>query len=290
MRQKAFTLVELLVVIAIIAVLLAILLPSLRNVKGMAQRLICKSKLKDIGTTVATYAEQYDGVMPRSDGYETGGIQLKHAYWALAIRGDLTQPTQYYGLGGLWKAGLIPDGKEFYCPATRNWLDEYKKYCDPTPWGTLPQNYNQVYGSGNEFLRAYKGFLFWPQTRDMLTQTERNTWPSSLGWINSLYKVGLPYSPYRHSDMSPSRALSVDCSPHMIQGSGFNVNALFGDNHVNLNLWPTSPTKKFYSPYLLTNDDWQIVADMEPPYNMGQYWAGGVQNIHHAEYFFKFQP
>ena len=46
---RAFTLVELLVVIAIIAVLLAILLPSLSSIKLTARRLQCASKLSTMG-------------------------------------------------------------------------------------------------------------------------------------------------------------------------------------------------------------------------------------------------
>ena len=40
--------VELLVVITVIALLLAILLPSLRKVKALAKRVVCKSNLKQL--------------------------------------------------------------------------------------------------------------------------------------------------------------------------------------------------------------------------------------------------
>lgn len=56
MRKKGFTLIELLVVIAIIAMLLAILMPALGAVKKLAQRLICGTNLKGIGTAQFTYA------------------------------------------------------------------------------------------------------------------------------------------------------------------------------------------------------------------------------------------
>ena len=60
MRKKGFTLIELLVVIAIIAMLLAILMPALSKVKKIAQRVICGTNLKGLGTAQMVYANDYD--------------------------------------------------------------------------------------------------------------------------------------------------------------------------------------------------------------------------------------
>jgi prepilin-type N-terminal cleavage/methylation domain-containing protein len=69
-RRSAFTLIELLVVVAIIAVLIAILLPSLGKAKDNARKTVCASHLKTNGMGVAIYAGQFADAVPffRNDG------------------------------------------------------------------------------------------------------------------------------------------------------------------------------------------------------------------------------
>ncbi len=59
-RKRGFTLIELLVVIAIIALLLAILLPSLKKVKAKAQEIICRSNLHQWGIVFLMYTQEND--------------------------------------------------------------------------------------------------------------------------------------------------------------------------------------------------------------------------------------
>ncbi|HUV67816.1 MAG TPA: prepilin-type N-terminal cleavage/methylation domain-containing protein, partial [Sedimentisphaerales bacterium] len=66
-KRKAFTLIELLVVIAIIALLLAILLPSLNRVKKQAKVVLCQSNLTQWGVLWSMYADDHDGYF--SSGY-----------------------------------------------------------------------------------------------------------------------------------------------------------------------------------------------------------------------------
>ena len=63
MKHKAFTLIELLVVIAIIAVLMAILMPSLRAAKDHAVRVHCISNVKTLTLAWIMYKDANDDKM-----------------------------------------------------------------------------------------------------------------------------------------------------------------------------------------------------------------------------------
>jgi len=61
MKRRAFTLIELLVVIAIIAVLMGILMPSLRAAKDHARRIHCVANVKTLSLGWYMYQDDHDG-------------------------------------------------------------------------------------------------------------------------------------------------------------------------------------------------------------------------------------
>ncbi len=67
MKSRAFTLIELLVVIAIIALLMAILMPSLRLAKDQAQRVHCVSNTKTLALAWFMYKDENDGKIVGGD-------------------------------------------------------------------------------------------------------------------------------------------------------------------------------------------------------------------------------
>jgi len=62
--RSNFTLIELLVVIAIIAILASMLMPALGKARNRAQDVRCTNNLRQLGTTVMTYMDTYNGWFP----------------------------------------------------------------------------------------------------------------------------------------------------------------------------------------------------------------------------------
>jgi prepilin-type N-terminal cleavage/methylation domain-containing protein len=80
MKRTAFTLIELLVVIAIIAVLMAILLPSLSVARMHAMRLASASNLRQIGLAMELYTQDNQGFFPESSHGLTGQAARRRSW------------------------------------------------------------------------------------------------------------------------------------------------------------------------------------------------------------------
>ncbi|UCD30426.1 MAG: prepilin-type N-terminal cleavage/methylation domain-containing protein [Planctomycetota bacterium] len=71
--NRGFTLIEVLVVVAIIALLAAILLPSLRQAREQAKIATCQANCKQIGTLITIYRSEYNGYVPIMFNYYSNG-------------------------------------------------------------------------------------------------------------------------------------------------------------------------------------------------------------------------
>jgi prepilin-type N-terminal cleavage/methylation domain-containing protein/prepilin-type processing-associated H-X9-DG protein len=108
MKRKGagFTLIELLVVIAIIAILAAILFPVFAQARDSARQSTCLNNLKQLGTGLMMYAQDYDETLPSAPF--KGGV------------GGYFSHPQYREWGySIWVVMLMPYVKNngvFACP------------------------------------------------------------------------------------------------------------------------------------------------------------------------------
>lgn len=141
-RNKGFTLIELLVVIAIIALLLAIILPSLKMAKEQAKRLHCANNLRTIGQTLHLYAEDNDGFIPKSK-YGPKAVDSFYsntpAATYLIFDVDKSTPpkivkTSMVNFAILWTTGMIETSETFYCPSSLRNPFSYDSYGGKERW------------------------------------------------------------------------------------------------------------------------------------------------------------
>jgi len=109
-EKEGFTLVELLVVISIIAMLLAILIPSMRKAQEQARTIVCKSNFKTYGLAIAMYLQSNNNAFPHPNYcmYRNNTFSTLHP-WQCRWHDNSVTPN-----GPLWP--YIRDKNVSYCP------------------------------------------------------------------------------------------------------------------------------------------------------------------------------
>lgn len=133
-HHPGFTLIEVLVVVAILALLIAILLPSLQRAKEQAKTAVCLSNLHQMGFGFSTYASDHRQNLPMRLGYT----------YALKYRGGPKNVRVLCNIGLLYGKYCGKDLDFYYCVS-----NEQYAYDDP------------VYGSPGFFIEGRDPYVTW---------------------------------------------------------------------------------------------------------------------------------
>jgi prepilin-type N-terminal cleavage/methylation domain-containing protein len=104
MRRRGFTLIELLVVIAIIAILAAILFPVFARVRRQARVTRCVSQLKQLGSAMLMYAQDYDETYPIAETFHWA-FPSSAALRPYLKNDELRRCTEDLGKNVTWSCG-----------------------------------------------------------------------------------------------------------------------------------------------------------------------------------------
>lgn len=195
----SFTLIELLVVIAIIAILAAILLPALNSARQRGLAADCISRLKQVGTAIMMYSDNYDGFLPGA--YNSGPSK----YWSQMLTSENLLPGD--------PTVADPGNKEVYrCPAIAN-----SKSGTTPGWRerTYGMRYNHIDGKGYVYIALKKvqnasGIMYVIDASDSTNMTQY-----------AMIDAGLAY--YRANDMGHGS------NPALVHNG--MMNTMFLDGH-----------------------------------------------------------
>jgi prepilin-type N-terminal cleavage/methylation domain-containing protein/prepilin-type processing-associated H-X9-DG protein len=197
--RVGFTLIELLVVIAVIAILAAILFPVFSAAREMARKTTCLSNMKQIGTAVQMYSQDWDELLPSSGAGDSGGD----------VTGLLEGYIRHTGGQGIWRC---PSHGSF--PADGSWTSSYG------------YNWQYLLGPGPDYPHTgWNGFgnsgislAFIDRPADALSFIEHDA-PNNNGLLWSY--VTRPADPTRDEGLGRADVRHRD-----------RVNVLFCDGHV----------------------------------------------------------
>ena len=169
--KKGFTLIELLVVIAIIAILAAILFPVFAAAREKARQTSCLSNLKQIGTALQLYIDDFDQVFPVAQSWSNKDFYMTSPFFRMRDYGIPMVAKTANDVGDGFKSTFLT------CPTNRTawdgnannlrgyYVSYYPQSCDSSygySAASSVEAYNSGYGlscyvadaAGNELCRS----------------------------------------------------------------------------------------------------------------------------------------
>jgi len=241
--QKAFTLVEAIVVILVVFVLLSFLLPRFGEPRQSAQRIICSSNMRSIGTGMATYANEFRGMLPPQSYWAGGGWTTTVMYRRDCFKSNAetdegtVKLLKPFGAGGLYDTGIITDIPMFYCPGVYHVTNDNKvNYFNP-----------------DYYMQKKTGEFFIPEKEDYI----RSSYCYFKNNIQAIDKMADRSYLYDLID-------SWEMIAHWKEPSGGpkGINVLYGDGHVEFKT----------DAELLKEDNWGATEMEHPSVNAASFF------------------
>jgi prepilin-type N-terminal cleavage/methylation domain-containing protein/prepilin-type processing-associated H-X9-DG protein len=236
-RRQGFTLIELLVTVAIIALLIALLLPSLGKAREEAKLVKCAANLKGIGTAFASYAHTNNDLMPQAEVYNWKHPADTAGNFAFAERdrGWFSPPLQYLNM--TWPEALYINGDIQTGSGNKGGkANNNSSWHYPICWEKLFQCPNNA----RELQQNQSGASVWGY--GMAWQATSN-WKTDNGWgsWNTYHRRLIPHHIVAAEGMvamarmggynSPDTSIYGVFKRHK-RGTAFGANFLMGDGHV----------------------------------------------------------
>ena len=243
-HKSGFTLIELLVVIAIIALLLSIVTPALRRARQIAQEMVCRSNLRQMGIGFQVYYVEHDNKALISEGGED--------FWFLQIAPYMGDAHFQQGTEQDPEKTLTSTMQIIKCPATHP--PEEPTGVGP---GTARTQYRyhrtNVEGSYaiNRWAGGWIGPAYDPETppgRDNLRLSYRQSAPTRSTvpivadsiWVDAIPRdsdnppyVNWPTDTDPDTDLSTGNRTCSGLGRLTTNRHGMNTNLLYGDGHVS---------------------------------------------------------
>ena len=217
---KAFTLIELLVVISIIALLIAILLPALKNARDAARSVSCMSNMHQLAIATANYGVTFNEYMP-------------------VHRFDMRLWPYISSDGNSFQAGDSNDLLK--CPFDRSFeewgVERFVSYAANQGQNGSPVSFAQWFAVRPDKLKyfAVPGFsgLIDPASMIYLTDSHVNLNATNSGWVRRQGEAKTHFSQHYNE--------TVEWASHHPGSGKFGIqnykappNAIFFDLHVEL--------------------------------------------------------
>jgi len=212
-RTNGFTLIELLVVIAIIAILMAILIPTLNRAREQGKRAVCLSNLKQMMLAWMMYADENDDRVVR-----TRAIQDKASPdqgWVGWQYLDESKEQQFENIkrGLLFK--YIKDVKAYRCPVASSY-EGLRTYCVACVWNNgFNRGRASIYGAQKNQIIMTRSSVKHPALRMVFADTVGSD-------QDAMYSVMYNVPEWRNT-------------PNWRHGGGCNFS--FADGHVEFWKW-----------------------------------------------------